>query len=241
MRFLVLAGLLSLPLAAQWNLPAKKVDLKAAPPKTADGKPDLSGIWQGSRAHFLDLMTGVKPEDRPYLAVARETVEARRNGAQGHLEPDANCLPQGVPKINNAPVPFRIVQTPDLIVLVYEAFNLWRLVHLDGRTPVKDPSPTWLGYSTGRWEEGALVVQTTGLNGRPWLDMAGHPTSEATQVTEKFRRTGMGTIELEVTITDPTLYSRPWTAKQQLSLQTNTEIMEFICNENEKDIKHMNK
>jgi hypothetical protein len=242
MRFLLLVALASLPLSAQWKLPAKQVDLKAPAPKAAGGKPDLSGIWeQTSMTHFRNLMADMKPEERPYLPISSKIVADRADGKQGHLEPDANCLPQGVPKINAAPVPFRIVQTSDLVVLVYEAFNLWRQVHLDGRTPIKDPNPSWLGYSTGRWVDGVLVVETTGLNGRTWLDTAGNPTSEKTKVTEKFRRTSMGTMELEITIDDPTLYSRPWTAKEELRLLTNTEIMEFICVENEKDLAHMNK
>lgn len=231
-------------LPAQWDLPARQLDLKAAAPKTADGRPDLSGVWDQtahSRARFLDLMTDIKPEDRPYRPQTAALVEARKDGKQGHLEPDANCLPQGVPKIDAAPVPFRIVQTPQLVVLVYEAFNLWRLVHLDGRQPVKDPNPTWLGYSTGRWEDGTLVVETTGLNGRSWLDMAGHPASEATKVTERFRRSSMGTLELEITIDDSTLYTRPWSAKEEFRLSLTTDVMEFICQENERDIAHMKK
>ena len=106
---------------------------------------------------------------------ARTIHTARATGLLGYEEPDAHCLPQGVPKINMAPVPFRIVQTDKLVVIVYEAFNLWRQVHLDGRDWAEDLNPSWMGYSKGHWEGDALVVETRGLNGKQWLDHGGLP------------------------------------------------------------------
>jgi hypothetical protein len=230
------------PAAAQWKLApsASKADAPVA--KTPDGKPDLSGIWeQTTNTHFRNLMADLKPEEYPYKPETKAIVDSRKDGARGTEEPDANCLPQGVPKINAAPVPFKIVQTPKLIVLVYEAFNLWRQVHMDGRQLEADASPTWLGYSTGRWEGDTLVVETRGFNGKAWLDLQGNPGSDALHVTERFHRTSMGTMDLDVTIDDPKMYTRPFVAHEKLRWLPNTELMEFICLENEKDLKHMGK
>ena len=110
-----------------------------------------------------------------------------------------------------APVPFKIVQTDKLVVLVYEAFNLWRQVHLDNREFADDLNPSWLGYSKGRWEGDTLVVETRGLNGKQWLDHGGLPTSDKLTVIERFRRPNFGRLEIELTITDPTYYTKPWT------------------------------
>ena len=227
---------------AQWKLPASTPDLNAPPPKAADGKPDLSGIWeQDSMTHFRDLTSDMKPEDVPWRPEAKALRASRADGALGLEEPDANCLPQGVPKINAAPVPFKIVQTPKLVLLVYEAFNLWRQVHLDGRQLIDDPNQTWLGWSTGRWDGDTLVVETRGLNGKAWMDTSGTPGSDAMRVTERFHRTSVGHMDLEITIDDPKSFTRPWTAKEKLHIVPNTELMEFICLENEQDLKHIRK
>ena len=234
--------LAALPLAAQWRMAPGTPDLTAPAPKAADGKPDLSGIWeQENLAHFRNLAADMKPEEVPFRPEAKAIFESRRNGARGLEEPDANCLPQGVPKIDGAPVPFKIVQTPKLVVIVYEAFNLWRQVFLDGRQLVADPNPTWLGYSSGRWEGDTLVVETTGFNGKAWLDTGGMPGSDALHVTERFRRVDFGHIQLDITIDDPKMYTRPFSAKETLKLVTGYELIEFICLENEKDLLHMNK
>ena len=242
MRPLVLILISALAATAQWKLTTPTPDPQGPVPKAADGKPDLSGIWeQASMKHFQDLTSDMKPEDVPWRPEAKALRDSRAGGARALEEPDAHCLPQGVPKINAAPVPFKIVQTPKLILLVYEAFNLWRQVHLDGRTLVDDPNPTWLGWSTGRWEGDTLVVETRGLNGKAWMDLAGTPGSDAMRVTERFHRTSLGKMDLEITIDDPKSFTRPWTAKESLRIVPNTEIMEFICLENEQDLKHIGK
>jgi hypothetical protein len=170
---------------------------------------------------------------------ARKIHTARATGLLGYEEPDAHCLPQGVPKINMAPVPFRIVQTDKLVVLVYEAFNLWRQVHLDGRDWADDLNPSWMGYSKGHWDGDALVVETRGLNGKQWLDHGGLPASDKLTVIERFRRPNFGSLEIDITINDPTYYTKPWTATTKLRLMPDTELFEFICNENEKSRQHM--
>jgi hypothetical protein len=139
-----------------------------------------------------------------------------------------------------APVPYKFIQTPGTVVILYEAFNLWRQVFLDGRELIDDPNPTWLGYSTGRYEGDTLVIETRGFNGKSWLDSAGLPATEKLHVTERIRRKDFGHLEYRVTIDDPGAYTRPFTVTEDPILQLDTELLEFICAENEKDLKHMN-
>jgi len=138
-----------------------------------------------------------------------------------------------------APVPFRIIQTDTLVVIIYEAFNLWRQVHLDGRDWADDLNPSWMGWSKGRWEGDTLVVETRGLNGKQWLDHGGFPASDKLTIVERFRRPAFGRIEIAITVTDPTYYTSPWTATVTSQRQVNTELFEFVCNENEKSRPHM--
>jgi hypothetical protein len=242
------ALLLAIPAAAQWrNLPADgvplgadgKPDMSAPAPRTPYGRPDLSGIYQPNMRYFRNLAADLGIENVPMTAEARTIHAARSTGLLGYEEPDAHCLPQGVPKINMAPVPFKIVQTETLVVLVYEAFTLWRQVFLDGREFADDLNPTWLGYSKGRWEGDDLVVETRGINGKQWLDHGGLPTSDKLTVVERFRRPSVGQLEIVLTIDDPTYYTRPWTVTTNARRLLDTELLEFICNENEKSTQHM--
>jgi hypothetical protein len=240
--------LLAAPAAAQWrNLPTGSVplgadgkpDMSATTPRTPDGKPDLSGIYMPNMRYFQNLAADLGLENVPMTPEARKIHAARVTGLLGYEEPDAHCLPQGVPKINMAPVPFKIVQTDTLVVLVYEAFNLWRQVFLDSREFADDLNPSWLGYSKGHWEGDALVVETRGLNGKQWLDHGGLPASERLTIVERFRRPTYGRLEIELTVTDPTYYTKPWTVTTNARRTPGTELFEFICNENEKSTPHM--
>ena len=170
---------------------------------------------------------------------AEELFNARASGVLSHLEPDANCLPQGTPKINTAPAPWKLLQFPDRIVILYEAFTQWRQIFLDGRPFPEDPNPSWYGYSVGRWEGDTLVVDTIGFNGRIWLDQLGHPSTEQLRVTERFSRSDFGHLDIEVTIDDPAAYTKPFTMVQPFSYMADSELIEFVCAENEKDIQHM--
>jgi hypothetical protein len=210
------AVLMSAPLAAQWrNLPMDGVPLgpdgrpnmSAPAPRTAYGKPDLSGIYQPNMRYFRNLAADIGLDNVPMTPEARAIHAARSTGELGYEEPDAHCLPQGVPKINMAPVPFKIVQTEKLVVLVYEAFTLWRQVFLDDRQFDDDLNPAWLGYSKGGWEGDELVVETRGINGKQWLDHGGLPTSDKLTVIERFRRPSFGQLEIVLTITDPTFFT----------------------------------
>jgi hypothetical protein len=245
---LIVSVLAVVPAAAQWrNIPTDdiprgadgKPNMAAPAPRTAAGKPDLSGIYQHNYRYFQNLAADLGLDNVPMTEEARKIHAARSTGLLGYEEPDAHCLPQGVPKVNMAPVPFKIVQTEKLVVLIYEAFNLWRQVHLDSRQWADDLNPSWMGFSKGRWEGDDLVVETRGLNGKQWLDHGGLPASDKLTVIERFRRPRFGELEIQVTINDPTYYTRPWTATTKARFVPDTELFEFICNENEQSTKHM--
>jgi hypothetical protein len=199
---------------AQWlNYPAAGVargpdgqpNLSAPVPRAPDGKPDLSGIWIPSDMTFFgNLAAGLKPDDVVPLPWAR-ALQQQREDRKHQDDPLARCLPQGVPRINtNGMFPFKIIQTPAEIVILYEEMNLFRQVFLDGRTLASDPNPTWLGYSTGSWEGDTLAVETRGFNGQIWLDTGrGHPASSALHVIERFQRTNFGNLGCEPSSTIP--------------------------------------
>lgn len=237
------------PLSAQWlnirdgGIPRAKdgqPNLAAPAPRQADGKPDLSGIWQVPGPNYLqNLAADLKPEDVPMQPWAAALTKERMTGIHAGEESDANCLPQGVPKINVTPVPFKIVHNPNEVIILYEAFGLYRQIFMDGRQLPKDPNPTWMGYSVGKWDGDSLVVDTAGFNGRTWLDQAGHPATEALHVTERFRRPDFGHLNIEVTIDDPKAYTKPWTVTEGMRLIADTELLEFVCNENNRDLPHL--
>jgi hypothetical protein len=245
------------PLSTQWlnyptpglpRTPDGKVNLSAPAPKTADGKPDLSGIWEISEqqnafgaytSHFMDLAVDLKPEEAPFQPWAKALSEKRR--ANEHKDdPLALCMPPGVPRIDTI-APFKIAQIGQLIIVLYEttATSAFRQIFTDGRPLPKDPQPTWLGYSVGAWEGNVLKVDTTGFNDRGWIDTgAGHPQSEALHVIERFQRPDLGHLEIAVTIDDPKAYTKPWTGNLKLHLLPDTELLEMTC-ENSRGLEHM--
>jgi hypothetical protein len=214
-------------------------NLSGPAPRLADGKPDLSGVWNSPTKYLRNLASDLKPEDVSFQPWAKTLYDDRAAGKYWKEEPDANCLPQGLPKILVAPAPWRIVQAPGYTVFVHEAFNLWWQVFMDGRefVPSDDVTPTWMGYSTGKWEGDTLVVDSRGFNGKVWLDQLGKPSTEALHVTMRFRRKDFGHMDIQITIDDPKAYTKPWTVTVEATLSTNTDLMEFICLENEKDTR----
>ena len=245
---LALVALIGVSASAQWTnvprasvprTPDGKVDMAAPAPRLPDGKPDLSGVWNPPTGYLRDLSRDVK-EPIPFLPEAKALYDVRASGAKWSEEPDANCLPQGVPKVMFAPAPWRIVQTPNIIFFVHEAFNLWWQAFMDGRRFVVGPDiqPTWHGYSTAKWDGDTLVVDSVGFNGRVWLDQLGKPSTEALHVTTTLTRKDFGHLAIQATIDDPKAYSKPWrTAVVEAALVPDTELMEFICLENEKDTR----
>ena len=240
------------PAAAQWPQQRStlartadgRVDLNAPPPRTADGRPDLYGVWEQTNEfeppkYLINIAADMKPEDVPLRDWARQLLEQRRaNNSADH--PGARCLPSGIPEKNAVPAPFKIVQLPGLVVILYESRTIFRQIFTDGRPlPPSDAQPTWQGYSIGRWDNDTFVVETAGFNGKSWLDMAGHPATESLRVTERFTRRNVGRMDLDVTIDDPKAYTRPWTVKQSLRLLPEDELIEHICEENNKAPTHI--
>ncbi len=221
---------------------ARSTPTAPVPPRP-DGQPDFSGVWQiASPKLLINLAADIKlPPTCPCSpGPPPATFQERSTGASTppRRESQANCLPPGLPRINATPLAFRIYQQPGVVLILYEAFDLYRQIFMDGRELGKDPNPTWLGYSTGKWDGDTLVVDTTGFNGKTWLDQAGHPTTDALHVTERFHRRDFGHLEVQTTIDDPKAYTKPWTATEMMDLQLNTELMEYAC-ENEKDVQHL--
>jgi hypothetical protein len=213
---------------------ARNPSVAAKPaPKLPNGTPDLSGVWNGG-GPVGDLAQGLaKGETIPLLPEAKKIMEAR----QSKDDPEANCLPTGVPRI--APYPWRIVQTPTHIFFLFEGnIHSYRQIFMNGKHPA-DPDPTWYGHSIGKWEGDTLVVDTVGYNDKFWFDFRGHPHTEKLHTIERYTRKDFGTLVNQVTIDDPGAYSRPFTLTFTAKLRPNEELMEYICQENNQDVHHI--
>jgi len=236
--------------AAQWlnypapgipRLPDGKPNLSAAAPRTADGRPDLSGIWfidQTPEGEFgerpLALRSEVKPEDIVFTPEGENLQRQRsRNPFAG-----AQCSPVGIPALAAAQ-PFKIISSTGVIVILYELETTFRQIFMDGRPLPVDPNPAFRGYSVGKWDGDTLVVDTTGFNDAEEILPGRRPHSEALHIIERFHRRDFGHLEIRFTIDDPTIYKRPWGFTVENHLVPDTELLEYICNENEKDLKHM--
>ena len=216
-----------------------KPDLKAGAPRTAWGTVDLSGVWQTDIKYNANLAADLKPGDVPMLPAARALFDERQANL-GKDDPEGYCLAPGVPRVNGVPFPQKIVQTPALIVILYETRTTFRQIFLDAQHSLaSDPQPTWMGYSKGRWDSDTLVVETTGFNGKTWLDDAGHPQSERARLIERIRRPDFSHLRVELTIDDPVMYARPWTVTQEFQLEPDGELIEYVCGENNRDIPHL--
>jgi hypothetical protein len=239
----------SVPAAAQWlNMPTKgiprtkdgKPDLSAPAPRKPDGKPDLSGIWRNEQQNYRggNLAADFKPGELPIQPWAEALFKEHMTEAGQSETPAARCLPFGIPIADTSFYPLKIIQEDELVVILNESFGLFRQIFLDGRTLAKDPNPTWMGYSVGRWDGDTLVVDSAGFNGKTWLDRRGHPTTDALHVIERFRRRDFGHLDLQLTIDDPKAFTKPWSVELPQQLAVDTELLEYVCNENEKDLKH---
>jgi hypothetical protein len=252
-KFLLTATILSSLFAApapafgQWihyekknvpRLPDGKVNMTAPAPKQADGTPDLSGIWLGDNWG----PAGARPnppsrnvQTSKMLPAAQKEFDARMANSMLN-DPKVRCLPNGVPHANTEPYPFEIVHAPGKTLILYEMYSLRRQIFTDGRKlpqDIKQFTPTWMGYSVGRWEGDEFVVDTTGFNDRVWpIDMGAHPSSDALFVTERFKRVDFGHMDLSVTIDDPKTYESKWTQPYRYTLLPDTDLLEFICENN---------
>jgi len=209
------------PLAAQQSTPER------AAPRTAAGKPDLSGIWVATGAILLfegeeafaaaraaDAAAGRPPgnsnETPPYNAEA----EAKRQyflSRRGIDDPMARCLLTGIPRINFRPLPLEIVQLPDRVIMLYEIHHAFRIIPTDGRPPPEDAEPSYLGESSGHWEGDTFVVEVTSLNDKSWINGVGTIHTEDMKVTERYTRDSFETIRYEATMVDPAVFTRPFT------------------------------
>ena len=228
--------------SAQWlNYPTQgvprspdgKASLDAPVPRTADGKPDLSGLWMPAGGYIRDLVRDVGVANVPFLP-ASQALYRQRIASDSRDDPGAQCIPGGLVRLHTVPYPFRIVPAADRVVFLYEAWQAWREVLTDGRPLPTDPQPTWRGYSIGRWEGDEFVVQSAGFNNRGWLDNNGLPASDRLRVTERLRRKDFGHMDLQITIDDPGAYSKPFSVTVPLTYQPDMEMLEYVCNENNK-------
>jgi len=236
--------------------PNGQPDLAAPTPRTSDGKPDLSGVWDNGRntggqrgagargapsaavatvvtgppnATFFNVAAGFS-EGLPFQPWAADLVK-KRMADNSKDNPDAHCLPMGFMQFHTHSQPRKIIQTPDVIAIIYEANSGLRQIFTDGRTLPANAESWWYGYSVGKWEGDTLVVETTGFIDNIWLDVRGSPLTSAGNVTERFRRPNYGNLEIEITVDDPKAYTKPWTVKVNQRIYPDTELIEFICEE----------
>jgi len=144
-----------------------------------------------------------------------------------------------MPKLLVLPYPYKIVQTPGMMLMLYEGFTTYRQIFTDGRALPKDPQPSWLGYSIGKWDGDTFVVDTIGVNERTWLDNAGRPHSDAMHLTERYHRRDFAHLDMQLTIDDPKAYTKPWTVSENAVLMPDTDLLEYVCSENNKDVGHL--
>ena len=228
----------------------------SAPAPRFDGKPDLSGVWQTERTppeefarvlgpgilqlqvdiaditkYVLNVFWGLKPEEEPLRPEAAAILKERRTSGQDFQ--GAYCLPGSLPA-NVSILAFKMIQARGQIVVVPGNGDPPRQIYTDGRSLPKNPDPTWTGYSVGTWQSDTLVVETVGITTRAWLDGFGHPRSEGMRITERYRRRDFGHMDLEISFEDPKYYTRPFGYKTTLTLLPDTDILEYVCTENQK-------
>jgi hypothetical protein len=249
LRFTIIAAALLMAAqsgVAQWlKYPAAgvprgsdgKVILDAPVQRLSDGKPDLSGVWTPDNLSYLTYLgaDGTPMSMRPWA----NAVFLHRQATKGKEDPDANCTLPGVPRIDSVPNPFKILQSPNEVVILYEAFTTFRQVFTDGRALPEDPQPAWMGYSIGKWDADTLAVETAGFNTETWLDNAGTPHSDSLRVTERFHRRDIGHLDIQITVDDPKTFLHPFTVTEHQHLLPDTGLLEFICSENNKDLRHL--
>jgi hypothetical protein len=244
--------------------PAGTPDFAAPAPRLANGTPDLSGLWDaekrpcneaasvrgcldslfGSPIAFGNIsatVTSSSPGSKDLLPMrpwAEALVKQRRDTASRDLN-ITRCLPLSPPQAWSTFWIKKIIHTSDGLVLLDEYMSQFRQIFLDGRALPKDPEPSFKGYSVGRWEGETLVVDTIGFKDDLWLDVSGHPLTDHARTTERIRRVNYGNLEVAITVDDPKAYTKPWTATIKLLLAINTDLLEYICNENEQSVQHM--
>ena len=245
--------LIASPVHSQWlnyRLPGTprladgRPNLEAPAPRTPDGRPDLSGIWEvvgdqvmptdgRIRSKYIYNLAADLPDGAPLQPWAKALYDERRQ-ALGVGAPSERCLPHGIPDaMLTRTLPFKIIQTPAVTIILFEEFNNWRQVFTDGRPLPVDPQPAWLGYSIGRWDGDTFVIETAGFNDKSWLDATGMPHTEALRTSERLRRVDYGHMEAQFTFDDSKAFTKPWSVNVKLNLLPDTDLLEHHC-DNEK-------
>ena len=231
-------------------------NLTAPPPRLPDGKPDFSGLWHVAERNPCNPAVSASgcteiggsplarnlgaplPGGLPYQSWAAE-IARQRAADHSRDDPHVRCLPDNPPRHWGLPHLNKLVHTPKLLVVLYEVNAMYRQIFVDGRPLPDDPTPGWNGYSTARWEGDTLVVQTAGFRDDLWMDLGGSPMSDAATMTERIRRPDYGTLEIEITIEDPKVYTRPFTVRMDQSIKLDTDLIDEFCLENEKSYERM--
>jgi hypothetical protein len=240
------------PTAGVPKTPDGKPDLRAASPRTADGTPDLSGLWDNPTSRppnpefpgcaavadeFINIAAHLQG-GLPYQPWAAELVKKRRT-EQRVNDPMSRCIPIGPIRLHTWNGPRKLVQSHGLLIIMNELDTTYRQIFTDGRPLPADPNPSWNGYSSGKWEGDTLVVHTKGFRDAMWLDGMGNPMTDAAQITERFHRVNFGNLEIEITVDDPKAYTKPWTVKIAQVIDLNTDLLDYVCADDEKDIPHL--
>jgi hypothetical protein len=230
---------LKLPTPGLPRLPDGTPNLEAPAPRTSDGKPDLSGIWQNDAGdrYYNNIAVDLAPGD---VAPWTDAIYQKRRLEFGKDSMETRCLPLGPVLTTTRYRMNRIVQTPTMVVMLYDDLT-HRVIFMDGRALEPDPNPTWMGYSVGRWEGDVLVVESNGFTDRSWLDFDGHPHTEALRITERYTRRNIGRIDAQITFTDPKAYLKPIAVSIPMKLQPDTEMLESVCENNAKSLERMSK
>jgi len=246
-----------------------EVDLSAATPRVTNGKPDFSGVWMTAEpacvvrgvmtlAELVKLLPPTRtcpprtasfsrqsvnigidmPGGLPYQPWLAKLVE-ERTASQSIDDPHIRCLPDLFVRAYGLPHYLKFVQTPDLLVMLNEYNGVYRQVFTDGRALPQDPNPSWQGYSSARWVDDALVIDTIGFRDDVWLDWAGSMITSAGRLRERIRRPDFGHLEIEVTVDDPKAYTRPWSVTLRQQFAADTELIDEICAEGERFAKQL--
>jgi len=257
MKIVLLAGAfllqwLNYPTPGVPRLPNGSPNLQAPTPRTPDGKPDFSGIWEPEKnrpcppegcadmqvpQEFVNIAWGLKDglPFQPWAAEARK----KRSEENGKDDPVSRCLPGGVVKLHTTPQLRKIIQIPGLLVTLNEMDATYRQIFTDGRPLPPVDMPSSKGYSVGKWEGDTLVIETIGMNDAMWLDRGGTPITDSARITERFRRLNYGNMEIEFTVDDLKAYTKPWRTTLHHKIVLDTELIDYLCVEGEKDIGHM--
>jgi hypothetical protein len=208
----------------------------SALPRTADGKPDLSGFWN---IPYVPNMAMGKEADVPYTPAG---LAAFKNH-DSKDDPTGLCFAPGVPRIMQSPFPMLVMQTPGYIGMLFEYQRIWRLIYTDGRGHHEDAGATFMGDSIGKWDGDTLVIETTDFNDRTWLDTAGHQHTANMRVIERYTRTGPETLAFEISVEDPAYYSRPWKVQRVMKalkpIPKLPNLLEYFCTDNNLDVQHL--